>query len=83
MLDVEVSPITSQQQYMDDHYSPAHELHAITALDWLEWQMHVHENNYYYSVLHTLNTVVYRCYKKAATTCSMHKRLWMHRMGWQ
>ena len=39
MLDVEVSPITSQQQNMDDRDSPALELHAITAVDWLERQM--------------------------------------------
>ena len=39
MLDVEVSPITSQQQNMDDRDSPALELHAITAVDWLEWWM--------------------------------------------
>ena len=36
MLDVEVSSITSQQLNTDDHYSAAHELHAITAVDWLE-----------------------------------------------
>ena len=34
MLDVEVSPITSQQQNMDDRDCPALELHAITAVDW-------------------------------------------------
>ena len=39
MLDVEVSPITSQQQNTDDRDSPALELHAITAVDWLEWRM--------------------------------------------
>ena len=39
MLDVEVSPITSQQQNMDDCDSPALELHAIMAVDWLERRM--------------------------------------------
>ena len=33
MLDVEVSPITSQQQNMDDRDSLALELHAITAVE--------------------------------------------------
>ena len=39
MLDVEVSPTTSQQQNTDDRDSSALELHAITAVDWLERQM--------------------------------------------
>ena len=39
MLDVEVSPITSQQQNTDDCASPAPELHAITVIDCLEVQM--------------------------------------------
>ena len=39
MLDVEVSPITSQQQNTYDRDSPALELHAITAVDWLELRM--------------------------------------------
>ena len=39
MLDVKVSPITSQQQNTDDRDSPALELHAITAVDWLERRM--------------------------------------------
>ena len=39
MLDIEVSPITSQQQNMDDRDSPALELHVITAVDWLEPRM--------------------------------------------
>ena len=39
MLDVEVSPITSQQQNKDDRDSPALELHAINAVDWLERRM--------------------------------------------
>ena len=37
IIDIEVSaPIISQQQNTDDHDSPALELHAITAVDWLE-----------------------------------------------
>ena len=32
---------------------------------------------------HTLNRVVYRYYTKTATSCSIHKRLWMHTMSWQ
>ena len=39
MLDIKVSPITSQQQNTDDCNSSALELHAITAVDWLEWRM--------------------------------------------
>ena len=39
MLDVEVSPITSQQQNTDDRDCPALELRAITAVDWLERRM--------------------------------------------
>ena len=44
MLDVEVSPITSQQQNTDDRDSPALELHAITAVDWLERRMQCAQN---------------------------------------
>ena len=33
MLDIEVSPITSQQQNTDDRYSLVLELHAITAVE--------------------------------------------------
>ena len=37
MLDVEVSPITSEQQNTDDRDCPALEtLRAITAVDWLD-----------------------------------------------
>ena len=50
MLNIEISPITSQQQNMDDHDSPALELHAIIAVDWLDSGCSVHENNYFYSV---------------------------------
>ena len=39
MFGVKVSLITSQQQNMGDRDSPALELHAITAVDWLEPQM--------------------------------------------
>ena len=56
MLDVEVSPITSQQQNTDDRDSPALELHAITAVDWLERRMR--------KQLHILNRIVYNCYKE-------------------
>ena len=46
MLDAELSLITSQQQNTDDRDSPALELHAITAVNWLEWQMQCTRNNY-------------------------------------
>ena len=75
MLDVEVSPITSQQQNMDDRDSLALELHAITVVDWLERRMQCTRKQLLLYHLHTLNRVVYRCYKKTVTTHSIHERL--------
>ena len=48
MLDVYVTPITSQQQNTDDHDSPALELHVITA--GLNGRCSAHKTNYCYSV---------------------------------
>ena len=51
MLDVEVSPITSQQQNTDDRDSPALELHAIlTTVDWLEWRIQCTQKQLYTTI---------------------------------
>ena len=81
LWDTTGSPTTSQQQNTDDRDSPALELHAITAVDWLERRMQcTHKTttdiaSSYTEQLFADGTL----YKKAATSHSMHKRLWMTR----